>query len=85
MKHCVRHGATSEGCLGPGTEPVQIAVMLRTDVFRCARARTLNTTPGPAELYEIVNTEIAKHLAEEPPFRLPGMGDVLAEADTSAH
>ena len=83
MKHNVRHERTSEGCLGPGKEPAQTAVMLRSDVFRYARARALNTTPGPAELFRIVNTEVAKHLAEEP-FPLPGMGDVLAEADTSA-
>ena len=64
--------------------PVHVTCMLRTDVFRAARARTLDSAPGSAELFQIVNTETAKHLAEEP-FRLPGMGDVLADADTRAN
>ena len=55
LNHNVYHGARSEGCCGAGAEQVQICVMLRTDVFRAARARKLNSTPGPAELSEIVN------------------------------
>ena len=63
MSHTVAHGehaAGSYGC-GPPSEQVQIAVMLRTDVCRAARARTLNATPGPAELFEIVNNATARH------------------------
>ena len=79
LKHNARHSATSDGCLGAGEEQVQIAVMLRTDVFRAARTRTLNATPGPAELFHIVNEQTAKHVSQEP-FRLPGLDAVLAEA-----
>ena len=49
---------------GPPSEQVQIAVLLRTDVFRAARARAINATPGPAELFEIVKSATARHLAE---------------------
>ena len=53
--------------------------MLRTDVFRNARARTINSVPGHAELYRVVNTETAKHLAETPLY-LPDLDAVIAEA-----
>ena len=65
--------------MGAGADQVQICVMLRTDVFRAARARKLNSTPGPAELFEIVNLETAHHLAEVA-FPLPDLGGVLWEA-----
>ena len=77
MEHC----AESAGCygVGPPSEQVQIAVMLRTDVFRGARARKINAKPGPAGLFNIVNTATAKHLAEQP-FHLPDLDAVLAES-----
>ena len=53
--------------------------MLPTDVFRGSRARGINSTPSPAELYNIVNEETAKHLAEQP-FKLPDLAAVAAEA-----
>ena len=64
---------------GPPSEQVQIAVLLRTDVFRAARARTINATPGPAELFEIVNSATARHLAEQPLY-LPDLAAVIAES-----
>ena len=81
LNHNVVHNARSPGCYGEGTDegPVQITVMLRSDVFRAARARKKNATPGPKELFRIVNTETAKHLAEES-FTLPTLSAVLAEA-----
>ena len=78
MSHNVVHDGNAEGChtyAGPhstGTRSAQIAIMLRTDVFRGARARGINSTPGPAELYSVVNEETAKHLAEQP-FKLPDL------------
>ena len=57
---------------------MQIAIMLRTDVFRAARSRKIDSTPGPAELFEVVNEVVARHLAEEP-LRLPELEAVLAE------
>ena len=81
VEHNVKHNDQAVGCYGksPKTQQVQIAVMLRTDVFRQARARKLNTTPGHSELYRVVNTETAKHLAETP-FYLPDLDAVIAEA-----
>ena len=81
LSHNVVHGENAAGSYGEGppSEQVQIAVMLRTDVFRAARARKINSTPGPAELFRIVNTETAKHLAEQP-FYLPDLAAVIAES-----
>ena len=56
----------------PPSEQVQIAVLLRTDVFRAARARTINATPGHAEWFEIVNSATARHLAY-----LPDLAELL--------
>ena len=80
VNHNVQHHAVSAGNFRPGpeAEEVQIAVMLRSDYFRCSRARKINATPGPAELYRIVNKETAKHLAMRP-LRLPDLAAVLAE------
>ena len=78
MKHNVKHGDQAEGCYGPA-EKIQIAVMFRTDVFRYARARKINSRPGPRELYDIVNTETARHIAQWP-LHLPDLNDVIAEA-----
>ena len=79
VEHNVKHSAESQGSLGEGCEQVQIAVMLRTDVFRNARARKINCTPGPGELYRVVNAETAKHLAETPLY-MPDLIDVIAES-----
>ena len=81
LNHIVVHGEHAAGRYGEGppSEQVQIAVMLRSDVFRAARALKINCTPGPAELYRIVNSETARHLAEQP-FHLPDLAAVIAEA-----
>ncbi len=81
LNHNVAHGEHAAGSYGEGppSEQVQIAVMLRSDVFRAARARRINCTPGPSELYHIVNSETARHLAEQP-FHLPDLAAVIAES-----
>ena len=82
LRHNVRHNEDDAGCFefkAPNEAEAtqwQIAVMIRADIFREGRARTLNTTPGPTELYNIVNDEIAKHLAEVP-LHLPELADVI--------
>ena len=80
LEHNVVHGATSPGSWGDGPpeSQVQIMVMLRSDLFREIRARTINACPGPHELFRIVNRETARHLAEVP-FPLPDLATVLAE------
>ena len=82
LLHNVRHAEDEAGCFQHKAqneaEPKQwqIAVMIRSDLFREGRARGINSTPGPKELYHIVNNEIAKHLAEVP-LHLPDLADVI--------
>ena len=78
--HNVVHNEHATGCLGDGppSEQVQVAVMLRSDAFRVARARKLNATPGPRELFRVVNTETANHLSEQPLY-LPDLAAIMAE------
>ena len=49
LEHNVAHGASAPGSLddGPPEQQVQIAVMLRSDLFRQARARKIDSRPGP--------------------------------------
>ena len=81
LGHIVVQGEHAAGSYGggPPSEQVQIAVMLRTDVLRAARARTINATPGPEELFAIVNSATARHLAEQPLY-LPDLAAVIAES-----
>ena len=83
LEHNVVHHEQAEGCLGEGSDRAQIAVMLRSDVFRRCRARKINAVPGPAELFRPVNAEVARHLAEEP-FHLPDLAAVIAESRRAA-
>ena len=78
MSHRVCHGETATGCFGDRPQ-VQVVVQLRSDLFRQGRARNKNATPGPSELYYVVNKEVAKHLAQQPLY-LPGLAAVIAES-----
>ena len=75
LNHNACHIEDSPGCLGEGPDRAQIAVMFRTDVFRDSRARGVFR----GSLYQVVNNETAKHLAEVP-FYLPDLSEVLAES-----
>ena len=61
-----------------GDQRLQIAVMIRSDVFRKMRARKKNSTPGPVEFFHVVNRTVAQHLADVP-VALPDLTEVLAE------
>ena len=61
-----------------GDQRLQIAVMIRSDVFRELRARKKNSTPGLVELFRVVNCTVAQHLADVP-VALPDLTEVLAE------
>ena len=61
-----------------GDQRLQIAVMIRSDVFRKFRARKIDATPGPMELFRVVNCIVAQHLADVP-VALPDLTEVLAE------
>ena len=62
-----------------GFEGVRVAVMLRTNVFSAARARTMNGQPSPAEVYQVVNTAVAQHLATKG-LHLPTFSACVAAA-----
>ena len=66
-----------------GDQRLQIAVMIRSDVFRNVRVRTINSTPGPAEFFRVVNYTVAQHLADVP-VALPDLTEVLAEVASVA-
>ena len=61
-----------------GDQRLQIAAMIRSDVFRDFRARKINSTPGLVELFRVVNRTVAEHLADVP-IALPDMTEVLDE------
>ena len=61
-----------------GDQRLQIAVMIRSDVFRDFRARKINSTPGPVEFFRVVNYTVAQHLADVT-VALPDLTEVLAE------
>ena len=65
--------ATAAPAVGAGAN--RCCVANRRFFFRAARAGTLNATPGPAELFEIVNSATARHLAD-----LPDLAAVIAES-----
>ena len=62
-----------------GLEGVHVAVMLRSNVFSAARARTMKTTPRPAEVYEVANSAVAQHLATKG-LHLPTFSACVAAA-----
>ena len=63
-----------------GDQRLQIAVMIRSDVFRDFRARKINSTPGPADFFRVVNYTVARHLADAA-VALPDLTEVLAEVE----
>ena len=65
-----------------GDQRLQIAVMIRSDVFRELRARKKNSTPGPVEFFHVVNRTVAQHLADVP-VAPPDLTEVLAEVARS--
>ena len=47
-----------------GDQRLQIAVMIRSDVFREVRARKIKSMPGPVEFFRVVNYTVAQHMAD---------------------
>ena len=79
IEHNVEHVEAAPGTWGaaPPESQLQVAVMLRSDLFRQNRARRINACPGPRELFRVVNDVFARHLAEVP-FPMPNMTAVMA-------
>ena len=75
-------GAAGTAQASEGDQRLQIAVMIRSDVFRECRARKINATPGPAEFFRVVNYTVAQHLAHVP-VALPDLAEVLDEETRS--
>ena len=86
VQHNVRHHDRCENTYSDdylqeqpeGKRDLQIAVMIRCDLFRDNRARKPDATPGPAEFFHVVNEQVAQHLATVP-VALPDLTDVLDE------
>ena len=70
--------ATAKGDAEEGDQRLQIAVMIRSDVFRESKSRKINSILGPAEFFRVVNYTVAQHLADCP-VALPDLTEVLAE------
>ena len=70
VEHNVKQSDQAEGSYGKGpkSQQVQIAVMLRTDVFRKAWACEIHSIPEHSQVFRVVNTEAAKNLAETSVF-----------------
>ena len=79
--HPDRKGA---GALCEAAGNVHIAVMLRTDVFREERARSMLTAPTPSRVYDIVNQVVASSLATDP-LHFPDLRTCLEEAKSVAN
>jgi len=73
----------SSAATAEGDQRLQIAVMIRCDVFRELRARKKNSTPGPAEFFRVVKYAAATHLADVA-VALPDMTEVLDEVARTA-
>ena len=73
VRHLDREGA---GTLCEAAGNVHIAVMLRTDVFREERARSMSTKPTPCGVFDIVNQVVASSLATDP-LHFPVLGHCL--------
>ena len=77
--HRVRHLDSKEaGTLCEAAGNVQIAVMLRTDVFRGEQARSMSTKPTPCAVFDIVNQVVASSLATDP-LHFPDLGRCIFE------
>ena len=75
--HRVRH-FEQPGPFGAAAGDVHVAVMLRTDVFRVARARAMKAKPRPVEVFDFVNEIIASALSERP-LTFPDFASCLEE------
>ena len=86
LQHNVRHHERCENTFSDEylkqqperKRDLQIAVMIRCDLFRECRARGADRKPGPAEFFRVVNRVAAEHLANVP-VPLPDLTDVLDE------
>ena len=84
-RHRVRHlDHQDAGMLNGAAGNVQIAVMLRTDVFREERACSMITAPTPCRVYDIVNQVVASSLATDP-LHFPDLRTCLDEAKSVAN
>ena len=62
---------------GDGGTGVHVTVMIRSDVFAEARARSSSSLASPVEVYRAVNAVVANNLATRP-LRLPTFTECLS-------
>ena len=60
----------------PRGEGIHIAVMLRSDVFRCARARAKGGEPSPVDVYRAINACVAANIGRGG-LRLPSLAECI--------
>ena len=68
--------ANASALAAKSDQRLQIAVMIRSDVFRTDRR--INVVPSPKDFFRVVNDTVAQHLAVVP-VALPDLTEVLAE------
>ena len=79
--HRVHHLDPEEaGVLCEAAGNVHIAIMLRTDVFREERARSMSTRPTPSAVFDTVNQVVASRLASHP-LQFPDLGSCISELE----
>ena len=67
-------------CHAPdGAHGLQVAVMLRSDVFGGTCGRTMKQKPPPHDVFDLVNAVVARHLARAP-LALPDFAAVARVA-----
>ena len=59
-----------------GDAGILVTVMLRTDVFGSARARCSAGRPSPVDVYDVVNSLVARRLAKRP-LRMPTFAECV--------
>ena len=80
-RHRVHHlDHKDAGTLCGAAGNIHIAVMLRTDVFREERARSMSTRPTPSAVFDTVNQVVASRLASHP-LQFPDLGSCISELE----
>ena len=78
--HQVRHSAGDSAeplYRVAGGEGIHIAIMLRSDVFRDARARSKGGQPCPVDVYRALNACVAAKIADDA-LRMPSLDECVA-------
>ena len=87
IEHQVAHSDDAFGLYQPPAgsgQGLEIAVMMRTDVFSQTRGRKMKGKPTPTDVFDLVNPVIAQYLATVP-LTLPDFASVAGAASAPEH